>query len=89
MLEKLKQNPRLVVAALITAGVLALVINVGGSNNSSETADAPAETTQSESSEATTSESPEQAEPTTVDQPIGTTPSAGRLSLQTRTIFTV
>ncbi|MCA9324285.1 hypothetical protein KC992_04265 [Candidatus Saccharibacteria bacterium] len=76
-MEKLRNNSRLIVAGLITAGVLALVVS-GGNKNSETKTDQTEETTQSQSTEEA---SMEKKEPAEVDNPIGSPPTAGPVSV--------
>ncbi len=79
MLEKIKENPRLVVAALITAGVLALVIS-SGSNKTDDNTEKTNETTQSETTAENTDDN-QTTQPSTVQDPIGSTPAAGAVQV--------
>jgi hypothetical protein len=74
MLDKLKENSRLVVAGLITAGVLALVIGNGGDKKNEANTDKAAENTQSQ----TAKEEPKSSESTTeTSGSLGNTPVSG------------
>jgi hypothetical protein len=78
MLEKIKANPRLVIATLITAGVLALIVGSGGDNKPAENTDKSDETTTSESTDKpATTDDANKTEPAATSDPIGSTPEAG------------
>lgn len=85
MLEKIKENPRLVVAVLITAGVIALLVGSGSNTNQQsqqeESAEAQSEQVASEPDAASESESDEN-ETSTNDTVTGTVPAAGPVEVQ-------
>lgn len=60
MLEKLRDNPRVVVAALVVAGILAVAIGASNNNNSSSNTNAPTDETTSEVDTADESQMDEQ-----------------------------
>lgn len=80
-MDKLKENPRLVVATLITAGIVALLVGNSGNNNSSDNGEvAEEDTTQSQTAES--SEAPTSDETEKEDVVIGSAPVAGPVEVK-------
>ena len=87
MLEKIKENPRLVVAVLITAGVIALLIGSGSNSNNTQTENQPSqnesqsEQTVSNNDDDSSSDQSSDAEAENSDEAIGSAPIAGPVAV--------
>lgn len=94
MLEKLRDNPRVVVAALVAAGVLAVAIGAGGNNKTDETSQqqetTSSDTAQNETPENQTETSPQSPTPAPIDTkppvagPVQVTSQEGQLKATVR-----
>lgn len=82
MLDKLRENPRVVVATLISAGVLALAVGNNGTNNDSENTDVTEETTTSETIDKTEDSTATAESQENTDQVIGSEPVSGPVEVK-------
>jgi len=83
ILDKLKENPRIVVAVLIVAGLLALIIGGGGNNTDNAKTDVTQQDQSSEQTTVTATDNAENNEATKNDkQVIGNEPAAGPVEIK-------
>lgn len=79
-MDKLKDNPRIVVVALIAAGIVALIAGGDSSKNGSNTGEVAQSETTTQTETATPP--PETNSPVVVDDAIGSTPQAGPVEVK-------
>lgn len=82
-LEKLRENPRIIVVTLIAAGVLALALGNGGDSNNETGTDQTQQETTSQSTDATDEgDNAEEVAGDTEEATVGSEPDAGPVEVQ-------